>query len=57
MWAILFYCVVATTIEITTTIEIITLTIKSDKHRTTFPVRVKENVFGRYTISYPMFET
>ena len=32
-------------------------TTKSDKHSTSFPFRVKENVFGKYTISYPMFET
>ena len=32
-----------------------TLTTKSDKHCTSFPFRVKENVFGKYTISYPMW--
>ena len=34
-----------------------TLTTKSNKHSTSFPFRVKENVFGKYTISYPLFET
>ena len=31
------------------------LTTKSDKHGTSFPFRVKENVFAKYTISYPMW--
>ena len=34
-----------------------TLTTKSDKHSTSFPFRVKENVFGKCTISYRVFET